>query len=89
MHCPGAWFPVADVKAVVYIGDVVAGCVVQASEQALNIGRSAVLAAGWPESIPATTVDRQCGSSQQAAHFAAHAVIAAAPRTSSWRAASR
>lgn len=68
----------ADVKAVVYIDDVVAGCVVQASEQALNIGRSAVVAAGWPESIPATTVDRQCGSSQQAAHFAAQAVIAGA-----------
>src|SRR5690606_23501424 len=60
------------------IDDVIAGCVVQASEQALNIGRSAVLAAGWPESIPATTVDRQCGSSQQAAHFAAQAVIAGA-----------
>ncbi|MFC5747208.1 thiolase family protein [Actinomadura rugatobispora] len=60
------------------IDDVIAGCVVQASEQALNIGRSAVLAAGWPESVPATTIDRQCGSSQQAAHFAAQAVIAGA-----------
>ncbi|MFG1858296.1 thiolase family protein [Actinomadura geliboluensis] len=60
------------------IEDVIAGCVVQASEQALNIGRSAVLAAGWPERVPATTIDRQCGSSQQAAHFAAQAVIAGA-----------
>jgi acetyl-CoA acyltransferase len=58
------------------IDDVIAGCVVQASEQALNIGRSAVLAAGWPERIPATTIDRQCGSSQQAAQFAAQAIMA-------------
>lgn len=58
------------------IDDVIAGCVVQASEQALNIGRTAVLAAGWPESIPATTIDRQCGSSQQAAQFAAQAIMA-------------
>ncbi|MGI5200241.1 thiolase family protein [Spirillospora sp. CA-108201] len=60
------------------IEDVIAGCVVQASEQALNIGRSAVLAAGWPERVPATTIDRQCGSSQQAASFAAQAVISGA-----------
>jgi acetyl-CoA acyltransferase len=46
--------------------------------QALNIGRNAVLAAGWPESVPATTVDRQCGSSQQSAHFAAQGVMAGA-----------
>ncbi|HZQ29320.1 MAG TPA: thiolase family protein, partial [Acidimicrobiales bacterium] len=46
--------------------------------QGLNIGRNAVLAAGWPESVPATTVDRQCGSSQQSAHFAAQGVIAGA-----------
>jgi acetyl-CoA acyltransferase len=57
------------------IDDVIWGCVNQAGEQALNIGRSAVLAAGWPESVPATTVDRQCGSSQQAIHFAAAGVI--------------
>ncbi len=57
------------------VDDVVWGCVNQAGEQALNIGRSAVLAAGWPESVPATTVDRQCGSSQQAIHFAAAGVI--------------
>jgi acetyl-CoA acyltransferase len=50
----------------------------QVGEQSLNIGRSAVLAAGWPEAVPATTVDRQCGSSQQALHFAAQGVIAGA-----------
>ncbi len=60
------------------VDDVVMGCVMQAGEQALNIGRNAVLAAGWPESVPATTIDRQCGSSQQAAHFAAQGVISGA-----------
>ncbi|WP_280320291.1 thiolase family protein [Nocardia wallacei] len=60
------------------IDDVVTGCVTQSGEQAFNIGRTAVLAAGFPESVPATTVDRQCGSSQQAAHFAAQGVIAGA-----------
>jgi acetyl-CoA acyltransferase len=60
------------------IDDVIAGCVVQVGDQALNIARSAVLAAGFPESVPGTTVDRQCGSSQQAAHFAAQGVIAGA-----------
>ena len=60
------------------VDDVVMGCVMQVGEQALNIGRNAVLAAGWPESVPATTVDRQCGSSQQAIHFAAQGVIAGA-----------
>ena len=60
------------------IDDVVMGCVMQVSEQSLNVGRNAVLAAGWPESVPATTVDRQCGSSQQAIHFAAQGVIAGA-----------
>jgi acetyl-CoA acyltransferase len=54
------------------------GCVMQVSEQSLNIGRNAVLAAGWPESVPATTIDRQCGSSQQAIHFAAQGVMAGA-----------
>jgi acetyl-CoA acyltransferase len=58
------------------IDDVIAGCVMQAGEQAANVGRNAVLAAGFPESVPGTTVDRQCGSSQQAMHFAAQAVIA-------------
>jgi acetyl-CoA acyltransferase len=60
------------------IDDVIMGCVMQVSEQSLNIGRNAVLAAGWPESVPATTVDRQCGSSQQALHFAAQGVMAGA-----------
>src|SRR5919201_315190 len=60
------------------VDDVVMGCVMQAGDQALNIGRNAVLAAGWPESVPATTVDRQCGSSQQALHFAAQGVMAGA-----------
>ncbi|WP_319447713.1 MULTISPECIES: acetyl-CoA C-acyltransferase [unclassified Mycobacterium] len=58
------------------VDDVVWGCVGQVGEQTGNIGRSGVLAAGWPESVPATTVDRQCGSSQQAVHFAAAGVIA-------------
>ena len=60
------------------VDDVIMGCVMQVGEQSLNIGRNAVLAAGWPESVPATTVDRQCGSSQQALHFAAQGVIAGA-----------
>jgi acetyl-CoA acyltransferase len=62
----------------VLVDDVVMGCVMQVGQQSLNIGRNAVLAAGWPESVPATTVDRQCGSSQQALHFAAQGVIAGA-----------
>jgi acetyl-CoA acyltransferase len=60
------------------IDDVIMGCVMQVGEQSLNIGRNAVLAAGWPETVPATTVDRQCGSSQQALHFAAQGVMAGA-----------
>ncbi|MDF1602105.1 thiolase family protein [Nocardioides sp. YIM 152315] len=60
------------------VDDVIVGCVGQAGQQALNIGRQGVLAAGWPDSVPATTVDRQCGSSQQAVHFAAQGVIAGA-----------
>ena len=60
------------------IDDVIMGCVSQVGNQGLNIGRNAVLGAGFPESVPATTVDRQCGSSQQAAHFAAQGVIAGA-----------
>ena len=58
------------------VDDVIAGCVTQLGEQALNIGRTALLAAGFPESVPGTTVDRQCGSSQQAVHFAAHTIMA-------------
>ncbi len=60
------------------IDDVVTGCVSQVGEQTFNVGRSAVLAAGFPESVPATTIDRQCGSSQQAVHFAAQGVLAGA-----------
>jgi acetyl-CoA acyltransferase len=58
------------------VDDVIWGCVSQTGEQAVNLGRNAVLAAGWPEAVPGTTIDRQCGSSQQAAHFAAAGVIA-------------
>jgi len=60
------------------IDDVIMGCVMQVGEQSLNVGRNAVLAAGWPESVPSTTIDRQCGSSQQALHFAAQGVMAGA-----------
>jgi acetyl-CoA acyltransferase len=60
------------------IDDVITGCVAQVGEQSLSIGRQGVLAAGWPVSVPATTIDRQCGSSQQAAHFGAQGVIAGA-----------
>ena len=60
------------------IDDVIVGCVMQVGEQSLNVGRNALLAAGYPESVPATTIDRQCGSSQQAAHFGAQGVIAGA-----------
>ncbi|MFP3905722.1 MAG: thiolase family protein [Acidimicrobiales bacterium] len=60
------------------VDDVIMGCVMQVGGQALNVGRNAVLAAGWPESVPATTIDRQCGSSQQSAHFAAQGVMAGA-----------
>ncbi|MEO8814168.1 MAG: thiolase family protein [Mycobacterium sp.] len=58
------------------VDDVIWGCVMQAGEQALDIARTAVLAAGWPETVPGVTVDRQCGSSQQSVHFAAAGVIA-------------
>jgi len=60
------------------VEDVIMGCVMQAGAQSLNVGRNAVLAAGWPEEVPSTTIDRQCGSSQQAAHFAAQAVMSGA-----------
>jgi acetyl-CoA acyltransferase len=60
------------------VDDVIMGCVMQVGEQSLNIGRNAVLSAGWPESVPATSIDRQCGSSQQALHFAAQGVMAGA-----------
>ena len=57
------------------VEDVIMGCVGQAGEQAANIGRNAVLSSRLPESVPATSVDRQCGSSQQSIHFAAQAVM--------------
>ncbi len=60
------------------IEDNITGCVSQVGEQALNIGRNAWLAAGFPETIPSTTIDRQCGSSQQSIHFAAQGVMAGA-----------
>src|SRR5215510_14006111 len=58
------------------VEDVIMGCVSQVGEQAGNVARNAVLAARFPESVPGTSVDRQCGSSQQALHFAAQAVMA-------------
>jgi acetyl-CoA acyltransferase len=58
------------------VEDVIWGCVSQVGEQTFDIGRNAVLAAGWPESVPGVTVDRQCGSSQQSVHFAAAGVVA-------------
>ncbi len=57
------------------VDDVMWGCVSQTGEQAVNVGRNAALAAGWPEDVVGVTIDRQCGSSQQAAHFAAAAVV--------------
>jgi len=60
------------------VDDVIMGCVMQFGDQSVNIARNAVLAAGWPEEVPGTSIDRQCGSSQQAMHFAAQGVIAGA-----------
>jgi len=60
------------------VEDVIVGCVSQVGEQGLNVGRNAALAAGFPESVPGTTVDRQCGSSQQTIHFAAQGVLSGA-----------
>lgn len=60
------------------VEDVIFGCVTQSGEQSYNIARNAALAAGFPEEVPGTTVDRMCGSSQQAAHFAAQGVMAGA-----------
>lgn len=60
----------------VLVDDVIMGCVSQVGEQTFNIGRNAALGAGWPETVPGVTIDRQCGSSQQAAHFAAQGVMA-------------
>lgn len=60
------------------VDDVIVGCVSQAGEQSFNVARNGVLAAGFPDTVPATSVDRQCGSSQQALHFAAQGIIAGA-----------
>jgi acetyl-CoA acetyltransferase family protein len=60
------------------VEDVIMGCVMQVGEQGINVGRNAALAAGFPETTVGTTIDRQCGSSQQAAHFAAQGVMAGA-----------
>src|SRR4029434_8773333 len=57
------------------VEDVIMGCVMQAGEQSNNIARSAIMASKLPESVPGTSIDRQCGSSQQALHFAAQAVM--------------
>jgi acetyl-CoA acyltransferase len=70
------------------VDDVVWGCVSQVGDQSSNIGRYAILAAGWPDAIPGTTINRACGSSQQALDFAAQAVISAS-RTRSWPEGSR
>ena len=69
------------------VEDVVWGCVSQVGEQSWNVGRNAVLAAGWPESVPGTTLDRQCGSSQQACTSRPRPCCPARP-TSWWPAAS-
>lgn len=60
----------------VLVDDVIMGCVSQVGDQTWNIGRNAVLGAGWPETVPGVTIDRQCGSSQQSVHFAAQGVMA-------------
>jgi acetyl-CoA acyltransferase len=60
----------------VLVDDVIWGCVTQSGEQAFDIARTALLSAGWPESVPGVTIDRQCGSSQQAIHFGAAGIIA-------------
>jgi acetyl-CoA acyltransferase len=60
------------------VEDVIMGCTMTVGEQAMNIARNAALAAGFPASVPGTTVDRQCGSAQQAIHFAAQAVMSGA-----------
>ena len=60
------------------VDDVIMGCVTQTGEQSVNVGRNALLAAGFPEQVPGITIDRQCGSSQQAVHFAAQGVMSGA-----------
>jgi acetyl-CoA acyltransferase len=63
------------------VDDVIWGCVSQAGEQAIDIGRTALLTAGWPETVPGVTVDRQCGSSQQSIHFAVAGGVESMSRT--------
>jgi len=58
------------------VDDVILGCVTQTAEQGANIARTSLLMAGFPDSVPGVTIDRQCGSSQQAVHFAAQAILA-------------
>jgi acetyl-CoA acyltransferase len=65
------------------VDDVMFGCVNQLGDQSSNMGRMAALAAGWPEAVPGVTVERACGSSQQALHFAAASVMSGSP-TSWW-----
>src|SRR5262250_1579130 len=60
------------------VEDVIMGCVMQAGEQSNNVARNAIMASKLPESVPGTSIDRQCGSSQQALHFAAQAVMSGA-----------
>jgi acetyl-CoA acyltransferase len=60
------------------VDDVILGCVTQVGTQSMNVARTAVLAAGFPDTVPATTIDRQCGSSQQALHFAAQGIMSGA-----------
>src|SRR3569833_1607102 len=60
------------------VEDVIMGCVMQVGEQSNNVARNAVMASKLPESVPGTSIDRQCGSSQQAIHFAAQAVMSGA-----------
>ena len=71
------------------IDDVIMGCVMQVGEQSLNIGRNAVLAAGWPESVPATTIDRQCGSPRSRRSTSPPRASWPGPTTWSWPPGSR
>ena len=71
-----ARWPPAPASTPAAVDDVIWGCVTQVGEQTFDLARTAVLAAGWPDTIPGVTIDRQCGSSQQAVHFAAAGLIA-------------
>ncbi|HVT67175.1 MAG TPA: thiolase family protein [Trebonia sp.] len=74
-HVLGALAERAGLADPAQVDDVIWGCVSQVGEQTFDIGRNAVLAAGWPQSVPGVTVDRQCGSSQQSVHFAAAGLV--------------